>query len=235
VLGWTTGNSDSQDSPWPKLGGSHHLPSYSILYTSPRGPHPNGNLSRDSQVGVPKFPQLGLPQVWGLITSRANLRLQWGLKQSCSSHQELSNDISHATCMQGNRVDSQLLMVESQTNSLIPNLSFDHNFCFKCPNGRWKLILDIYVSITFQWYKKLFMLMGSDLYNRALKIWESTRTTTPNMGVHLRVWGFIPSHFLALPGTQWVTIFTFCLPTCLNRKSNFRTISFSLCSIHVHT
>jgi hypothetical protein len=24
-------NLDSQDSPWPELGGSHHLPPYSIL------------------------------------------------------------------------------------------------------------------------------------------------------------------------------------------------------------
>jgi hypothetical protein len=25
---------DSQDSPWPKLGGSHHLPPYSIFNAS---------------------------------------------------------------------------------------------------------------------------------------------------------------------------------------------------------
>jgi len=36
------GNTDTQDSPRPGLGGSHHLPPYSILYTSPPGPHPNG-------------------------------------------------------------------------------------------------------------------------------------------------------------------------------------------------
>jgi hypothetical protein len=41
VLGRTTGNTDTQDSPRLGLGGSHHLPPYSILCTSPRGLHPN--------------------------------------------------------------------------------------------------------------------------------------------------------------------------------------------------
>ncbi len=38
-------NMDSQDSPWPGLGGSHHLPPYSILYAWPHGQHPNVILS----------------------------------------------------------------------------------------------------------------------------------------------------------------------------------------------
>ncbi len=65
--------SNSQDSPRPKLGGSHHLPPYSILSSSPQGPHPNGILSRDSQAGVPKFPQLGLLWLQGHITSSVDL------------------------------------------------------------------------------------------------------------------------------------------------------------------
>jgi hypothetical protein len=73
VLGRTTGNSDSQDSPRPKLGGSHHLLHYSILYTSPQGPHPNGFLSRNSQVGVSKFPPFGLPRLWEPIILCADL------------------------------------------------------------------------------------------------------------------------------------------------------------------
>jgi len=40
---------------------------YSILYGWPRDQHPNNILSQDSQVGVPKFPKLGLPQLWGPI------------------------------------------------------------------------------------------------------------------------------------------------------------------------
>ncbi len=35
------GNTDTQDSPRPELGGSHHLPPYSILYGWPRRLHPN--------------------------------------------------------------------------------------------------------------------------------------------------------------------------------------------------
>jgi hypothetical protein len=56
VLRRATGNSDTQNSPQLGLRGSHHLPPYNILCTSPWGPHPNGFLSQDSQVGVPKFP-----------------------------------------------------------------------------------------------------------------------------------------------------------------------------------
>jgi hypothetical protein len=44
---------DSEDSPRLGLGGSHHLPPYSIFSASPRHPHSNGFLSHDSQGGVP--------------------------------------------------------------------------------------------------------------------------------------------------------------------------------------
>ncbi len=54
-------NTDSQDSPWFGLGGSHHLPPYNILYTWPQGQHPNVILSRDSQVGNPKIPEIKTP------------------------------------------------------------------------------------------------------------------------------------------------------------------------------
>jgi len=52
---------DIQVSPWLGLGGSHHLSPYGIFCASPRGPHSNGILSQDSQMGVPKFSKLGLP------------------------------------------------------------------------------------------------------------------------------------------------------------------------------
>ncbi len=61
VLGRATGNMDTRDSPRPGLGGSHHHPPYSILCGWPLSPHPNGVLSCDSQVGVSKLPELGLP------------------------------------------------------------------------------------------------------------------------------------------------------------------------------
>ncbi len=52
------GHFDTQDSPRPGLGGSHHLPPYSILCATPRGLHPNDTFSRDSQVGVLKLSRL---------------------------------------------------------------------------------------------------------------------------------------------------------------------------------
>jgi hypothetical protein len=85
---------DSQDSPWSGLGGSHHLPPYSILCTTPWEWHSNGFLSRDSQV---KSPSMGVPQLCGTITSGADLRSGRGLNQSCSLRRELSNDMLHTT------------------------------------------------------------------------------------------------------------------------------------------
>ncbi len=68
MLGQATGNTDSLDSPWPKLGGSHHLPPYSILCVAPPHPHPNGFYSRNSQGGVLKLSRLRFPKLWELIT-----------------------------------------------------------------------------------------------------------------------------------------------------------------------
>jgi hypothetical protein len=153
VLGWTTSNMDTQDSPRPGLEGSHHLPPYSIFCTSPRGPHPNGFWSQDSQVEVSKSPKLGLSRLWGAITLRADLGLRWGLKQSCNPHQDISNIMSHAICTHGNLVDSRLLVVGSQIANLTPDPSFDHNLCFRYRNEQCEPILDIYVPRSFQWYK----------------------------------------------------------------------------------
>jgi hypothetical protein len=128
-------------------------------------------------MGVPEFPQLELLGLWGHITLRADFWLQWGLKKSYSRCWEMFNGMLHATYTQGNWVDSWLLVVGSQIVSLTPNFSFDHNLCFTCPNGSCKPILDIYVSIDFQWYKKLFKPMGFDPCNHTLKnqesIWDS--------------------------------------------------------------
>jgi hypothetical protein len=153
-----------------------------------------------SQMGVPKFPKLGLPQLWGPITLCADLRLRWGLKQSCNPHWELFNCMSHATWTQGNQVNSWLLVVESQTANLTPNLSFSHNLCCRCPNGWCEPILDIYDSISFQWYKYFHNLMHFDPCNCSLKIQESIGTPTPQVGVALGVWRFILSHSLAFLG-----------------------------------
>ncbi len=117
------------------FGGSNHLPPYNILCAFSWGPHPNGILFRDSQVGVPEFPQLGLSQLCGPVILRVDLWLQWGEKKSCSPSRELFNGMLHVTCTWGNVVDSWLLMASSQTTNLTPDLSFGHNLCFRCPNG----------------------------------------------------------------------------------------------------
>jgi len=194
------GNSNSQNLPWPKLEGSHNLLPYSILCAYSWSSHPNGILSWDSQMGILKFPKLELLQLWGPITLCEDLRLKWSLKQSCSSCQKISNNMSRATCTQGNQVDSQLLVVRGQISNLTFGLSFGHNLCFRCPNGSCEPIFDIYILIVFQWYKELFNPLGFDSCNHSLNIHESTGTPTPKVGAPLGVWGFIPSHFLSLPG-----------------------------------
>ncbi len=54
-------HTNSQDSPWPELGGSHHLFSYSIFVIGHKGPHPNVILSRNSQVESFKFLEIRIP------------------------------------------------------------------------------------------------------------------------------------------------------------------------------
>jgi len=172
VFGQATGKLDSLDSPRPRLRGSHHLPPYSILCSFPPHLHPNGFFSRDSQSGVPKLSQFGLPALWTLITSRPKFGLGQGLNQSYNFPWELSNGVLHFTCTHQNRIDSRLLVV----GSLTPGPSFDHNSCYRCPNGSCEAILDIFTSRPFQQYKKLLNARCFDPCNCSLNFWESRRT-----------------------------------------------------------
>jgi hypothetical protein len=133
-------------------------------------------LSWDSQGGIPKLSRFGLMPLCEIITFCSNLRLGWGLKQTCSSCWELSNCVSHSTYMHRGRVDSRLLMVRSQTANLTIGLSFCHNLCYKCPNGSCEPIFDIYTSIGFQCYKEHLNARCFDPYNWTLKFWESRWT-----------------------------------------------------------
>jgi hypothetical protein len=147
------GNTDSLDSSRLGLGGSHHLPPYSIFCVTPRRLHSNGFLSWDSQSGVPKLSRLGLLGLWTIIASHPDLRSRRGLKQCCSSRRELSNVISHSPSARWELVDSSLLVVGNQIVSLTPGPSFAHNLGCKCPNGSCEAILDIYTSRPFRRYK----------------------------------------------------------------------------------
>jgi len=152
-------------------------------------------------MGVPKFPKLGFLWIWDRITLCADLWLRWGLKQSYSSCQDISNNMWHVTYMQGNWGDYWLLVVGSQTVNLTPGLSFDHNLCFRCSNGSCEPILDIYVSIFF-----------NDINNSsiqwvlapAIALW---RFRSP-LGLQLPKWEFTwecegsPPHTLCTPGNM---------------------------------
>ncbi len=178
MLGQATSDLDSLDSPRPGLGGSHHLPPYSILCSSARRLHPNGFFSRDSQSGVPKLSRFGLPGLWAFITSRLELGLRRGLNQSCNFPRELSNAMSHSCCRRREEVDSRLLVVGNQTASLTPGPSFAHNLGYRCLNGSCEAILDIYTSRPFQWHKEHSNARRFDPWNRALNFWESQKTPT---------------------------------------------------------
>jgi hypothetical protein len=137
VLRRVTGNTNTQDTPWPGLGGSHHLPPYSILCGWPQSLHANGFSLH------PKLRQRGFSQLWSPIILRADLRSRCGLKQSCNFHQEISNNMWTVIYSQVNRVDSRLFLIGSQIASLTPGPSFDHNLCFRCLNEQCEPILDI--------------------------------------------------------------------------------------------
>jgi len=120
--------------------GNHHLPPYSILYDWSWRMHPNVILSWDSTLEVLK---LGLSSLWRPIISCVNLHLRWGLKQSCSPHQEISNDMLHATCMYVIQSNSRLLMVGSQIDILIPSTSFGHDLYCKYSNESCEPFINI--------------------------------------------------------------------------------------------
>jgi hypothetical protein len=116
-------------------------------------------------------------------------------------------------------------VVGSQTANLTPGLSFDHNLCYRCPNGSCEPILDICTSIAFQWYKEIFKARGFDLCYRPLKFRESTETPTPKMGVHLGVWMFILtlSH---TPGLLSSPTFLWTLALVTSPKLGLRHFSY---------
>jgi hypothetical protein len=198
----------SHRQPWTHK--THHGPDsgeattfpHIVFYASFRGTYIQMVfLSRDSQGGVPKLSRFGLPGLceiiifcldlwleWGLKQTCSSpwelsnnkitilcsdLWLEWGLKQTCSSPWELSNNVSHSTCTHRGQVDSRLLVIESQIASLTPDLSFCLNLCCKCPNGPCKPIFDICTLIAFQWYKKTLNSRCFDSCNQTLKFWES--------------------------------------------------------------
>jgi hypothetical protein len=98
----------------------------------------------------PEIVPVGVLGLWDFIAPRLDLRLGRGLNQSCNLQRELSNAMLHSQSARRERVDSRLLVVESQTASLTPGPSFAHNLGSRCPNDQCEAIFDIYVSRPFQ-------------------------------------------------------------------------------------
>ncbi len=99
--------------------------------------------------------------------------------------------MSHSKIGHREKVDSRLLVVESQTVSLTPGPSFAHNSGCKCPNGSCKAILDIYTSRSFQCHKERTNARRFDPSNLLLNFQKSRRTPSlPFLGM-----GVAFSHF----------------------------------------
>jgi len=93
--------------------------------------------------GSPKIPKVRTPVTLGPHNFACTPPIEMNLKQNGSRYQELFNGMLHTTCTQGDRIDSRLLMIRSQTANLTPCPSYGHNLCFRCPNGSCEPILDI--------------------------------------------------------------------------------------------
>ncbi len=129
-----------------------HFPSLSGFLLACKLANPCLGYEPKARVTTPK---LGLLWFWRAITSCANLRLKWDLKQNFSPCRDFSNSMLHVTYTQVNQGDSWFVVVESQIGNLIRGFSFGHNLCFKYPNGSCEPILNIYIPKAFQRYKKL--------------------------------------------------------------------------------
>ncbi len=191
MLGRITGNTDTLDSPRPRLGGSHHLPPYSILCVWPQNLHPNDFSLSGFPSGNLESRWLGFSRIWNPITLRADLGSRCGLKQSYSFHWVFFNGMPHTLCSQVNWVNSRLFLVITYVSDVqMSNAS----------------PLDIYIPRAFQSYKERHKPLNFDPWNCSLKFRKSNGTPSPKVGVALGVWGFNPSYSLTLsytPGSVW--------------------------------
>jgi len=92
----------------------------------------------------------GVPGLWELISPDRGIGSRRRLNQSCSPRRALSNGASQSPFGGREGIDSQLLVVGSQTASLTPGPSFAHNLGDRCPNGQCEAIFDMYASRPFR-------------------------------------------------------------------------------------
>jgi hypothetical protein len=197
---------DSQNSPRLGLGETTTFPFIVFFFINHEGCIQMSFFLGTLKLKVSKFLELGLSTLWKVVIFCASLQLKWGFKKNCNLCREFFNDTWHATYMHLFYGDSQLLVGRSQIDTLIPELSFCHNLCFKYSNESYEPILDIYVSKSFQWYKELFDLMSFDPWNTYLGF---HRDSNSQNGSPL---GSVWVHFLTLSGVQmWLSGCTFGL------------------------
>jgi hypothetical protein len=90
--------------------------------------------------------------------------------------------MSHSLRQHQEEVDSQLLVVKSQTGILTPGPSFAHNLGCRCSNDACEAILGICTSRPFHWYKERTNARRFDPSNHLLSFWESQRLHFPTFG-----------------------------------------------------
>ncbi len=120
-------------------------------------------------------------RLWELITPDCRVRSQRGLNQRCSPRRDLCNAVLHFQFECLEKVDSQLLVVGSQTTNLTLGPSFAHNLSCRCPNDQCEAIFDIYASRPFQRHQEHFNEWCFEPCCRTLKIRESRRTLSPQL------------------------------------------------------
>jgi len=169
---------------------------------------------------------------WGPIIFLVNLRLRWGLKQSCKFFNNMWHT-SYTHIIQGN---SWLLMVESQIDILTLGFFFDHNLCYKYSSGSYKPILNIYIFKENQWYKKFLNPMSFDLSNCFLKIRDSIKTLTSKVGTTWKCVCSFPhtlSHSWECECDYWVAFSACTFPCrCLGGQPKARVVTKTLNQIY---
>jgi hypothetical protein len=192
-VGTSHGHFGPRNTPRPGLGGSHHLPPYSIFCDAHRdyiqmALFP-GTPKLESR-NCPETVQGGVPGLWELITPDFQVWSRRGPNQTCSPRRDLSNDVSHSQFGGQQEVYSRRLVVGSQTASLTPGLSFAHNLSYRCPNDQCEVIFDIYASRPFQWHQEHPNARCFGPCCRSLNIRKSRRTPNPHF---FQVLGFTPT------------------------------------------
>ncbi len=114
------------------------------------GPAPKCHFVLGLPSGSLEIPKVRTPAILRVHNFVCRLSIEMRSKEKLNPCRKLFNGIWHTTYKQGNRGDSQLLVVGNQIANLTPGLFLGHNLCLKCPNRSCEPNLDIYVSRAFQ-------------------------------------------------------------------------------------